>query len=129
MQHPTERITYTIAFLTPVVENWLEREIGQRVHHEGSIRRPRSYTSLRYGKEYRRSYTHVSLSNELHIAFFLSGVPNSTGHLRSISPSPKPIQPLCTTTTTNNNNNNNNVYVYPIINPSIYPPSILPLIN
>ena len=27
------------AFVTPVVEHWLEREIAQWVHHEGSIRR------------------------------------------------------------------------------------------
>ena len=27
MHHPTERITYTTAFVTPVVEHWLEREI------------------------------------------------------------------------------------------------------
>ena len=29
--------TYT-AFVTPVMEHWLEREISQWVHHEGSIR-------------------------------------------------------------------------------------------
>ena len=26
-----------MAFVTPVVEHWLEREIAQWVHHEGSI--------------------------------------------------------------------------------------------
>ena len=40
MHHPTDRITHTTAFATPVVEHWLEREIAQWVHHEGSIRRP-----------------------------------------------------------------------------------------
>ena len=40
MHHPTDRITHTTAFVTPVVEHWLEREIAQWVHHEGSIRRP-----------------------------------------------------------------------------------------
>ena len=40
MRHPTDRITHTTAFVTPVVEHWLEREIAQWVHHEGSIRRP-----------------------------------------------------------------------------------------
>ena len=40
MHHLTDRITHTTAFVTPVVENWLEREIAQWVHHEGSIRRP-----------------------------------------------------------------------------------------
>ena len=35
----TDRITHTTAFVTPVVENWLEREIAQWVYHEGSIRR------------------------------------------------------------------------------------------
>ena len=27
MHHPTGRITHTTAFVTPVVEHWLEREI------------------------------------------------------------------------------------------------------
>ena len=41
MHHPTDRITHTTAFVAPVVEHWLEREIAQWVHpHEGSIRRP-----------------------------------------------------------------------------------------
>ena len=26
--HPTDRIAHTTAFVTPVVEHWLEREIG-----------------------------------------------------------------------------------------------------
>ena len=40
MHHPTDRIAHTTAVVTPVVEHWLEREIAQWVHHEGSIRRP-----------------------------------------------------------------------------------------
>ena len=32
MHHPTERIVHTTAFVTPVVEHWLEREIAQWVH-------------------------------------------------------------------------------------------------
>ena len=38
MHHPTDRIAHTTAFVTPVVEHWLEREMGPL--HEGSIRRP-----------------------------------------------------------------------------------------
>ena len=30
--HPTDRITHTTAFVTPVVEHWLERKIAQWVH-------------------------------------------------------------------------------------------------
>ena len=33
-------IPHTTAFVTPVVEHWLEQEIDQWVHHEGSIRQP-----------------------------------------------------------------------------------------
>ena len=33
MHYPTDRITHTTAFVTPVVEHWLEREIAQWVHH------------------------------------------------------------------------------------------------
>ena len=32
MHHPTDRIVHTTAFVTPVVEHWLEREIAQWVH-------------------------------------------------------------------------------------------------
>ena len=40
MHYPTDRIAHTMAFGAPVVEHWLEWEIAQWVHHEGSIRRP-----------------------------------------------------------------------------------------
>ena len=40
MHHPTDRIAHTTAFATQLVEHWLEREIGQWVHHEGSIQQP-----------------------------------------------------------------------------------------
>ena len=40
MHHPTDRIAHTTTFVTPVVEHWLEWEIAQWVHHEGSIWRP-----------------------------------------------------------------------------------------
>ena len=40
MHHPTDRITHTMAFVTPVMEHWLEQEIAQWVHYEGLIRRP-----------------------------------------------------------------------------------------
>ena len=32
MHHPTDRIAHTMAFVTPVVEQWLKREIAQWVH-------------------------------------------------------------------------------------------------
>ena len=32
MHHPTDRIAHTMAFVTPVMEHWLEREIAQLVH-------------------------------------------------------------------------------------------------
>ena len=32
MHHPTDRIAHTTAFVTPIVEHWLEREIAQWVH-------------------------------------------------------------------------------------------------
>ena len=33
MHHPTDRIAHTTAFVTPVVEHWLERKIAQWLHH------------------------------------------------------------------------------------------------
>ena len=53
MHHPTDRIAHTTAFVTPVVEHWLEREIAQWVHpmkdrsddpsHHERMLLPRSY--------------------------------------------------------------------------------------
>ena len=40
MHHPTDMIAHTMAFITPVVDHWLERNVAKWVHHEGSIRRP-----------------------------------------------------------------------------------------
>ena len=37
MHHPTDKIPHTTAFVTSVVEQWLEREIAQWVNYEGSI--------------------------------------------------------------------------------------------
>ena len=37
---PPDRLAHTTVFVTPVVENWLERELAQWVHHEGSTRWP-----------------------------------------------------------------------------------------
>ena len=56
MHHPTDRIAHTTAFVTPVMEHWLQREIAQWVypmkdqsdnssHHERTLL-PRSYISL-----------------------------------------------------------------------------------
>ena len=56
MHHPTDRIAHTTAFVTPVVEHWLEREIAQWVHpmkdrsddpsHNERTLLPQSYISL-----------------------------------------------------------------------------------
>ena len=61
MHHPTDRITHTTGFVTPIVEHWLEREIAQWVHsmkdrsddpshHERTLL-PRSYISLPHLKK------------------------------------------------------------------------------
>ena len=56
MHHPTDRIIHTTAFVMPVVEHWLEREIAQWVHpmkdrsddpsHHEQTPVPRSYMTL-----------------------------------------------------------------------------------
>ena len=35
--YPTDMTVHIMSFVTPVMEHWLEREIAQWVHHEGSI--------------------------------------------------------------------------------------------
>ena len=40
MHHCTDRIAHIMAFVTLVVEHWLQQEIAQWVHHERSIQQP-----------------------------------------------------------------------------------------
>ena len=37
MHDPTDRIAHIMAFVTLVVEHWLQQEIAEWVHYEGSI--------------------------------------------------------------------------------------------
>ena len=68
MHHPTDRITHTTAFVTPVMEHWLEREIAQWIHHEGSIRPPHRTMS-------ERSYdSYISLPSEVECLLMVSWV-------------------------------------------------------
>ena len=63
---PTDRITHAMDFVTPVVEDWLEREIAQWVHsmkdrsndpsHHEQTFLPRSYISLRLHGRYVYGY-------------------------------------------------------------------------
>ena len=45
MHHSTDRIGHTMAFVIPVMEHWLERQISQWVHHKGLIQQPMSRCS------------------------------------------------------------------------------------
>ena len=46
MHHPTDRITHTTAFVTPIMDHWLEREIAQWVVSEGFLSENRWRSSL-----------------------------------------------------------------------------------
>ena len=37
MHHPTDRITHTTAFVTPVAGNWLEREVAEWVENQITV--------------------------------------------------------------------------------------------
>ena len=80
MHHPTDRIAHTTAFVTPVVEHWLEREIAQWIrpmrdrsddpsHHKRTLL-PRSYISLLsntngvVGKRNQYQYTATERTNK-----------------------------------------------------------------
>ena len=40
MHHPIERSAHILAFVNPVMEQWLEREIAKLFHPEGLIQQP-----------------------------------------------------------------------------------------
>ena len=46
MHHPAARIEHTMAFVTLVVEHWLEQEIAQYVYVEGSIWHTMAFVTL-----------------------------------------------------------------------------------
>ena len=83
MHHPTDRITHTTAFVTPVMDHWLEREIAQWVHpmkdrsdnpshHERTLL-PWSYILLPVGIDCRSnkiqyfSIKHLKQAHEIYI--------------------------------------------------------------
>ena len=41
MHHPTDRITHTTAFVTPVVEHWLERAISKEAKATDDLKQVR----------------------------------------------------------------------------------------
>ena len=51
MNHPTDRITHTTAFVTPVVEHWLEREIAQCVEPKQTRLKIERYLIRQYNIE------------------------------------------------------------------------------
>ena len=48
MHHPTDRITHTTAFVTPVVEHWLEREIAMRLYPNTSFHPSKEYIQFTF---------------------------------------------------------------------------------
>ena len=76
MHHPTDRITHTTAFVTPVVEHWLEREIAQWVHPMKDRSDDPSHHECIYMNDtptpYNRKWNVLSVSlNKTFLSFFL----------------------------------------------------------
>ena len=68
MHHPTDRIANITAFITPVVEDWLERDIAQWVHHEGSIRRPIT-PSRCFGEQMKKEEMFYLMTHSTHFIY------------------------------------------------------------
>ena len=64
MHHPTDRITHTAAFVTPVVEHWLEREIAQWVFNKEQRMELVSYTGARCSPVV-RAYAHGAMGRRI----------------------------------------------------------------
>ena len=55
MHHPTDRITHTTAFVTPVVEHWLERENVTKVI-EGNVLFNNALNTFLFSVIWRQTY-------------------------------------------------------------------------
>ena len=95
MHHPTDRITHTTAFVTPVVEHWLEQEIAQWVHpmkdqsddpsHHERTFLPRSHISLpRSVSALQADFVHPVLSRERDVAISRSSQCSTTGVTKAV---------------------------------------------
>ena len=95
MHNPIDRIAHTTAFVTPVVEHWLEREIAQWVHlmkdrsddpshHERTLL-PQSYISLLKHKSTKQTLVitlaKVCSASILCWMFVLRASPNSSSRV------------------------------------------------
>ena len=103
MHHPTDRITHTTAFVTAVVEHWLEREMAQWVHpmkdrsddpshHERTLL-PRSYISLHFS-HINQSYSDIFQSHDNTInnsPFQFNNEPERSGNVDHLFSSHHPI--------------------------------------
>ena len=73
MHHPTDRITHTMAFVTPVVEHWLEGEIAQWVHPMDRSDNP---------SRHERSSYHGATSRSVIMVNFYTNINNTIKHRR-----------------------------------------------
>ena len=82
MHHPRDRITHTTAFVTPVGEHWLEREIAQWVHYERMLDHGPTPRSIRRRRRREREREHFYLTT--HSTHFIYGYMASNIWLRTI---------------------------------------------
>ena len=91
MHHPTDRIIHTTAFVTPVVEHWLEREIAQWVHpmkdrsddpshHENFFLIP-THLNKKNHTGTKQHFHSLLLSVSIFIYLFLN---NANGHISAV---------------------------------------------
>ena len=111
MHHPTDRITHTTNF---VVEHWLERQIAQLVHHEGSIRRPLAPRANGViSRSFQQNKTKSVLNDPKHTT-------NQTGFPPRLPKEQTNKENKKKHTHTNNNNNVDTKYIFKIFTISIY---------
>ena len=85
MHHPTDRIAHTTAFVTPVVEHWLEREIAQRVHPMSvplHVLAPYIYIYIAYKQQ---NTTQKTNTNQIHHTNQQATTPTSMAHIYLIT--------------------------------------------
>ena len=73
---PTDRITHTTAFVTPVVEHWLEREIGTCRRQVGNVKHIIGLFSINKKKE-----GNVTFYLKTHSAHFIYGYIYGVGRM------------------------------------------------
>ena len=96
MHHPTDRIAHNTAFVTPVVEYWVEWEIAQRVHpikdwSDDPSHHERTFLAISVYRSHLMLYRHKTLNVSVYYQYLMLYWHKTCSMYQCVSPTPHVI--------------------------------------